>query len=187
MYLASKSPRRKELLQTLGVNFESINVDIEEIWDGTESAKSYVSRLAMGKARTAVQSATNNWPVLASDTEVVLDSRVLGKPDSIEHGVEILMSLSKQTHEVYSAVVLLQPDETVLVNVSHVTFRELSEKECRDYCELGEPMDKAGAYAIQGMGASFVTRFKGSYSAVMGLPLQETMQLLSATGLTSKK
>jgi septum formation protein len=178
LYLASRSPRRKALLRQLGVQFETLNVDIEEIWDGRESAEEYVSRLALDKARAGTERAEKEWPVLASDTEVVLDGKILGKPDNREHANLILMSLSGRTHEVYTAVVLKQRTEQIRLSLNRVSFRQLTEHESRCYCDSGEPNDKAGAYAIQGRAADFICRLEGSYSSVMGLPLNETAELI---------
>ena len=178
LYLASKSPRRRELLHKLGVEFEAITVDIEEIWDGRESAEKYVSRLALGKAQAGRQSVENDWPILASDTEVVLDGQILGKPQNIEDARRMLMSLSGRIHEVYTSVVLLQKKAELAVSINRVGFSQISLEKCLAYCDTGEPMDKAGAYAIQGNAAAFICSLEGSYSSVMGLPLSETAELI---------
>ena len=180
LYLASKSPRRRELLQQLGLEFETLAVDIEEIWDGKESARNYVSRLALDKARAGSALAAYNWPILASDTEVVLDDQILGKPDDVDDAVSMLMSLSRRSHEVYTADALLHETEQVSVIVNRVSFKKLTPEECQVYCDTGEPLDKAGAYAIQGKAAAFICRLEGSYSSVMGLPLAETAELLKS-------
>ncbi len=187
LYLASKSPRRQALLRQLGFEFETLAVDIEEIWNTKESAGAYVSRLALDKARAGKALATYRRPVLASDTEVVLDGQILGKPEDTEHAVSMLMSLSGRCHEVYSAVALVHATEQVLVSISQVRFKKLTEKECRAYCDTGEPFDKAGAYAIQGRAAAFVSRLKGSYSSVMGLPILETATLLKGLETNAKE
>jgi nucleoside triphosphate pyrophosphatase len=178
LYLASKSPRRKKLLKQLGVEFETLSVNIEEVWDGRESAHEYVSRLALEKARAGKVLAKNDLPILASDTEVVLDGKILGKPQNSADAIAMLMSLSGRSHEVYTAVALLQETEKIAVSVNRVSFKELTEEECRIYSDTGEPDDKAGAYAIQGKAAAFICSLEGSYSSVMGLPLIETEQLL---------
>lgn len=180
LYLASKSPRRRELLQQLDVVFETLAVDIEEIWDGKESAREYVSRLALQKAKAGKALAEKDWPILASDTEVVLDDLILGKPQSTEDAIDMLMSLSGRTHEVYTAVALLHAREQIAVSINRVSFKELTAAQCRAYCDTGEPDDKAGGYAIQGQAAAFVNRLEGSYSSVMGLPLCETVELLKS-------
>jgi septum formation protein len=180
LYLASKSPRRKELLKQLDVEFETLSVNIEEIWDGRESAHEYVSRLALEKARAGKVLAENDLPILASDTEVVLDGKILGKPQNSADAIAMLMSLSGRTHQVYTAVALLQETEKIAVSVNQVSFKELTEEECRIYSDTGEPEDKAGAYAIQGKAAAFICGLDGSYSSVMGLPIFETAQLLKS-------
>jgi septum formation protein len=180
LYLASRSPRRKELLKQLGVEFETLSVNIEEIWDGRESANQYVSRLALEKAEAGKVLAEKDLPILASDTEVVLDGKILGKPQNSADAIVMLMSLSGRSHEVYTAVALLQETEKIRVSVNQVSFKELTEEECRIYSDTGEPEDKAGAYAIQGKAAAFVTKLEGSYSGVMGLPLSETAELLNS-------
>lgn len=178
LYLASKSPRRRALLDKLGVEFEVIAVDVKEVWDGSESAEDYVCRLALAKASAGRQLAANSWPVLASDTEVVLDGKVLGKPGNVDEAVSMLLSLSGRTHEVLTSVTLLNQSAEMIVSVNRVKFRVLTKSECRAYCNTGEPLDKAGAYAIQGRAAAFVSRLDGSYSSVMGLPLAATAKLL---------
>lgn len=180
LYLASKSPRRRELLQQLGVVFETLAVDIEEIWDGKESAREYVSRLALQKAKAGKAFAEKDWPILASDTEVVLEDLILGKPQSTEDAIDMLMSLSARTHEVYTAVALVHATEQIAVSINRVSFKELTAAQCRAYCDTGEPCDKAGGYAIQGQAAAFINRLEGSYSSVMGLPLTETAELLKS-------
>ena len=180
LYLASRSPRRSELLKQLTVEFETLAVDVDEIWDGKESAEEYVSRLALDKARAGRELAENDWPILASDTEVVLDGKILGKPDNTNHAISMLMSLSGRSHEVYTAIALLHQAEEVTVSINRVSFKALSEDECRAYCGTGEPLGKAGAYAIQGRAAEFICRLEGSYSSVMGLPLSETAELIKS-------
>jgi septum formation protein len=179
-YLASASPRRRELLAQLGVEFQTIRVDIDEIWDGKETARRYVSRLAQEKALAAKKLAQHSWPILAADTEVVLDNQILGKPENTESARSMLMSLSGRTHEVLSAVVLLQETAQLVVSLNRVSFRDISTQECENYCASGEPLDKAGGYGIQGKAAIFINRLEGSYSSVMGLPLRETASLLNA-------
>ncbi len=180
MYLASKSPRRRQLLERLGLEFETLTIDIEEIWDGRESAREYVSRLASGKARAGQGIAENHWPVLASDTEVVLDGQILGKPDNIEHAMHMLLSLSGRSHDVYTAVALLHEVEQIVISKNRVSFKELTADECAAYCNTGEPFGKAGAYAIQGYAANFISRLEGSYSSVMGLPMAETAAMIKS-------
>lgn len=196
IYLASRSPRRRELLRQLGVAFEELLAhemhgdDVDETPVIGESADVYVMRIARAKAALGWrQIAARNLPVhpvLAADTSVVLDGEILGKPDDAEHGHRILRRLSGKTHQVLTAVAVAQDDrmETAL-SVSAVEFRVLGEAEIRDYVAGGEPLDKAGAYAIQGRAAEFVRTLSGSYSAIMGLPLIATADLLWRFGIAS--
>ena len=179
IYLASKSPRRRQLLTLLGVSFEIIAVDIHEQWDGLEPAADYVQRLALEKAQAAKARVAAGRPVLAADTEVVIDNEILGKPADKAAAMAMLKKLSGRSHQVLSAVALIDDAEHITLNSNRVSFKLLSPSECDSYCETGEPYDKAGGYAIQGRAAAFVTRLQGSYSGVMGLPLQETARLLS--------
>jgi len=178
LYLASKSPRRKLLLQQLGIEFEVVDVNIDEIPGISESALDYVRRIALEKAVACRQSITKNLPILTADTEVVLDNRILGKPVTREAAVRMLQSLSGRDHQVHTAVVLLRDVPVTIVNSSRVWFRPLTLQECQDYCDTCHPLDKAGAYGIQDKAAGFIQRFEGSYSGVMGLPLMETAKLL---------
>lgn len=178
IYLASTSPRRKQLLEQIGIDFETIDIDIDETWDGREPAKTYVKRIALEKARAARSKIQNNLPVLAADTSVVLDNLILGKAETKEEAAEMLGQLSGRTHHVYTAVALITETEQVCLNVSHVSFRPLSDADILQYCETEEPLGKAGAYAIQGKAAAFIERLEGSYSGVMGLPLYEVAEIL---------
>ena len=189
IYLASRSPRRRELLAQLGVEFEIVDVEIDESWNGSEPARCYVRRLALEKARAGRVSIKEPLPVLAADTEVELDGEILGKPSDQADAIRMLRSLSGRTHSVYSAIALNTGEsEQSAVTLSRVSFKPLSLSECEDYVAGGEPMDKAGAYAIQGRAAAFITRLEGSYSGVMGLPLFETAMLLGSaiTGNSGK-
>jgi len=177
LYLASQSPRRREILQQIGVQFEVLAVAVPEHWDGQESAYDYVIRVALAKAR-AGRALAGGQPVLAADTEVQLNNVILGKPADKAAAMIMLQQLSGRSHQVLTAVALAHYAETVIVNTSVVSFRTLSHDECEAYCESGEPYDKAGAYAIQGRAAAFVTRLQGSFSGVMGLPRFDTTQLL---------
>ncbi len=178
LYLASKSPRRKDLLQQLGIEFDIVDVNIDEIPGPGESAVDYVRRIAIEKAVACRQHAPRNLPVLAADTEVILDDRILGKPSNMDEAVEMLLSLSGRDHLVHTAVVLLRDTPEALVSSSRVWFKLLTPEECLHYCQTCQPLDKAGAYGIQDKAAGFISRFEGSYSGVMGLPLAETRQLL---------
>jgi len=185
IYLASKSPRRRELLQQLGINFEVLCVDVDETMRDGESPVVYAERLALEKARAGreVQTADRYLPTLGADTIVVASGTVLGKPADREQAIEMLMLLSGSTHQVISAVAVADAREVVASSVSRVTFRTLTRHECEAYWETGEPQDKAGAYAIQGLAAMFIVRLEGSYSGVMGLPLYETTNLLNEFGI----
>jgi septum formation protein len=178
LYLASKSPRRRHLLGQLGIEFEVLDVSIDEIPGQDESPAGYVRRIAEEKAAAGRQFAPPGAAVLAADTEVILDGRILGKPADMDGAVAMLQSLAGRDHEVYTAVVLLRPDMKLVLNKNRVWFREISRQECEDYCRTCRPLDKAGAYGIQDKGAGFIRRLEGSFSGVMGLPLAETKRLL---------
>jgi len=191
IYLASRSPRRRELLTQIGVRYslllfrsrpESKEEVNEDPLDG-EAPPAYVERVARAKAesgwRRMMQRNLPQAPVLAADTTVALDGRIFGKPASREEAAEMLAALSGKRHEVLTAVALAQGEwlESVL-QVSEVEFKKLGDEEIRQYVATGECDDKAGAYAIQGRAARFIADMRGSYSGVMGLPLYETCQLL---------
>ncbi|EOV0677051.1 nucleoside triphosphate pyrophosphatase [Cronobacter dublinensis] len=180
LYLASGSPRRQELLGMLGVSFERLVPGVEEQRAEKEAPQDYVTRLARDKARAGVALAAHDLPVLGADTIVVLDGDVLEKPRDAAHAAEMLRRLSGQTHQVMTAVALadsLRVRERLVI--TRVTFRALTAQDIATYVESGEPMDKAGAYGIQGLGGCFVRSIEGSYHAVVGLPLVETWELLS--------
>jgi septum formation protein len=187
IYLASGSPRRRELLRQIGVTFRVIGAELDETAFQGESALAYVSRLAQAKARVGWERSRDlgTAPVLAADTAVVLDTRILGKPAGLNDAMAMLLELSGRAHEVLTAVALRTTAGLDLaVSHSTVTFRSIDPSEARAYWETGEPSDKAGAYAIQGFAAIFISDLKGSYSGVMGLPLFETAALLKAAGVT---
>lgn len=180
LYLASGSPRRRELLALLDVPFEVLKIEVEEQRQPDESVQEYVQRLAQDKARAGVKVAPQDLPVLGADTIVVLNGQVLEKPRDTAHAQQILSALSGQQHQVITAVSLAdQQDMLSVMVVTDVTFRVLSQLEISNYIATGEPMDKAGAYGIQGKGGCFVRSITGSYHAVVGLPLVETHELLS--------
>lgn len=184
LILASASPRRQALLKQVGIAFRQQVAEIDETPLDNEAAEDYVLRLALEKARTVRQhSVTDGLPVLGADTAVVIDGRPLGKPESLAHARQMLQLLSGREHRVMSAVALVRSREAVQLSVSRVWFRPLSENEIDAYWRTGEPQDKAGAYAIQGVGAIFIERLEGSYTGVMGLPLYETGQLLQDFGI----
>lgn len=191
IYLASRSPRRRDLLKQIGVPFELLllredlrrGADVDETPLADESPGAYVLRIAKEKAAMAVRQIAYRGlpqkPALAADTSVVFDSQIVGKPDDAEHAARILRALSGREHQVLTAVAIaLREQIETQISVSSVWFRELSEADIRRYCASGEPLDKAGAYAVQGRAGAFVTRIAGSYSGIMGLPLAETTELL---------
>lgn len=184
IYLASASPRRRELLEQIGVCYELIVAPVDESRRGDEAPESYVSRMALAKARAGFERRKDARPVLGADTAVAVDGAVLGKPRDRDDALAMLRRLSGRTHHVYTAVALVDGRrEASRLSVSAVSFRVLNDDECARYWSSGEPADKAGAYAIQGRGAVFVSRLEGSYSGVMGLPLFETAELLREFGI----
>nr|WP_310617730.1 Maf family protein [Pantoea cypripedii] len=180
LYLASGSPRRRELLTQLGLQFERLITHVEEQRLPAEAAEVYVRRLAADKACAGVAVAPQDLPVLGADTIVVLNGEVLEKPADAAHATRMLSKLSGQTHQVMTAVTLADHRQQLdCLVVTDVTFRKITAEEIAHYIASGEPMDKAGAYGIQGMGGNFVRKINGSYHAVVGLPLVETGELLS--------
>lgn len=180
LYLASGSPRRRELLTQLGLRFERLSTQVEELKRPDEQAEAYVRRLACEKAQAGVAVAERDLPVLGADTIVVLNGEVLEKPEDQADAAKILTKLSGQTHQVLTAVALA--DKASILDclvATDVTFRTLTAEDIAAYIASGEPMDKAGAYGIQGLGGNFVRKINGSYHAVVGLPLVETAELLS--------
>ena len=184
IYLASSSPRRRELLAQLGVAFETIIADIDESLQPGETADAYVCRMAGGKTTAALERLpARRAPVLGADTIVVVDRQILGKPTNQESAVTMLHRLSGRAHDVLTAVAISDGErKSVAVSRTVVTFRDLSDAEINAYWATGEPRDKAGGYGIQGLGAVFIETIHGSYSGVMGLPLFETASLLNAFG-----
>jgi len=182
IYLASRSPRRAELLQQIGVEFQLHDIDIDESRLPGESASEYVCRMATTKARVAAEQIAQqqgSYMVLAADTAIALDDDIIGKPADRDQCRCILEQLSARQHLVLTAVALATAENIALrLTSNQVSFRALSAQEIKSYCATTEPMDKAGAYAIQGKAALFVDHLEGSYSAVMGLPLFETAELL---------
>lgn len=190
--LASRSPRRQQLLAQLGVAFEVLDVEVDERWDGEEPARLHVPRLALEKARAGVACLPGSPrpPVLAADTAVVLDDEVLGKAEDAQGARRMLERLSSRAHQVYTAVALDPGDgrpARVALSVSTVCMAPLSPAELGHYLASGEPLGKAGGYAIQGLAAAFIARLEGSYSGVMGLPLYETAALLREAGLGGER
>ena len=183
--LASASPRRAELLRAAGIDFDVRPADIDEAILPGESPSEYVSRLAEAKAR-AVHARDSERTVLAADTAVVVDGQIMGKPFDEADAKRMLRLIGGRTHEVLTAVSVFHPGQIVetRVDVTTVEFGELSEADIAWYVSSGEPMDKAGAYAVQGLASRFVTRVEGSYSNVVGLPISLVYQMLTTKLLT---
>ncbi|HDU8695799.1 TPA: septum formation inhibitor Maf [Morganella morganii subsp. morganii] len=179
IYLASTSPRRRELIRLLNVLCETLSPCIDEIRRDGEPAADYVVRLAREKAQAGVALAAEDRPVIGSDTIVVLGGDILEKPRDAAHAFAMLSALSGCTHQVMTAVAVSDRFRTLsTLIVTDVTFRRLSDDEINEYIQTGEPMDKAGAYGIQGLGGRYVRKINGSYHAVVGLPLVETEELI---------
>ncbi len=191
IYLASQSPRRRELLKQIGINFELLllradprrNVDVDETPIGDEKPEDYVQRVSRAKAEAGFRVLRLRnlppFPVLAADTTVTIDGKILGKPDNDEHAAEMLARLSGREHQVHSAVAIATDEHVeVALSTSTVRFTALSEERIRRYLLTHEYRDKAGGYGIQGFAGAFIEHISGSYSGVMGLPLFETVQLL---------
>jgi septum formation protein len=183
VYLASGSPRRRELLQQIGVPFLLLSAGVDESPLPEELPAAYVSRLAAAKAAAGWNGGLDA-PVLAADTAVVLDGEIIGKPRDEGDAANMLLKLSGRTHEVLTAVALRSTGgNEIRLSRSTVTFRIIEAAEARGYWRSGEPRDKAGGYAIQGFAAIFISNLQGSYSGVMGLPLFETAELLRSAGI----
>lgn len=195
IYLASQSPRRRELLKQIGVNFEMLllrndprrNTSVDETPLPGELPTDYVQRICRAKAEVAWETLLFRnlppFPVLTADTTVVLDNKIIGKPNNREEAAFILRDLSGRQHQVLSAVALAFEERLELrLNTTSVTFAPLEEERIRRYLLTNESHDKAGAYGIQGQAAAFIQRIEGSYSSVMGLPLFETVELLRSFG-----
>ena len=185
-YLASQSPRRRELLSQAGYRFELVRADIPEQPANGETPSDYALRIAVDKARAGQRRAPLPVPVLAADTDVSIDGQILGKPRDEDDAVRMLLALSDRAHQVCSAVALAHAGgvETE-ITVTQVMFVEIDEAMARRYWATGEPADKAGAYAIQGRGARLIREIRGSYTGVVGLPLAETCELLARFGIQS--
>jgi septum formation protein len=180
LILASGSPRRKDLLADLNLEFKIIPTEIPEIPCPEETARSFSRRMARRKTELVSSFYPHNW-VLGADTVVVLEKQIFGKPEHSRQAKKFLQSLSGKTHQVITSFCLLNRAEkkTVTVSVStRVTFKSLSAQEINWYIRTGEPLDKAGAYAIQGKGAFCVEKIQGSYTNVVGLPVTEVLEAL---------
>jgi len=195
IYLASQSPRRRELLKQVGINFEMLlmrsdprrNMAVDETPHAGEQPENYVRRVAQAKAEMGYSALRFRnlppFPVLAADTAVTLDGKIFGKPESVDHAAEMLGQFSGREHQVLSAVAVVMDEHIeVSVSISAVRFVTLSEERIRRYLLTREYTGKAGGYAIQGIAGAFIENLSGSYSGVMGLPLFETVQLLQRFG-----
>ena len=195
IYLASKSPRRRELLNQIGVHFELLimreqapRIDVDEVPLRDETAHAYVQRIVLLKAAAAVKvMRERRLPqrlILTADTTVTIDGAVLGKPVDRDDAVRMLKRLAGDSHQVLTAIAVAFDKEVKhVLSTSFVSFAPLSEDEIKRYVDSGEPMDKAGGYAVQGLAAKFIAKLSGSYSGVVGLPLYETTALLRQCGL----
>ena len=184
IYLASLSKQRCELLEQIKINYQQVAINVAETQHFQESPPDYVSRLALSKARAGRLAVSTEHPILGADTAIVCDGQVFGKPVDQNAAISMLELLSGHCHQVMTAVALVTATfERVRLNISQVYFRQLSEADIQAYVATGEPLDKAGSYAIQGLGSVFIERIEGSYSGVMGLPLYETATLLAEIGI----
>ncbi len=186
IYLCSKSPRRQELLRQIGVTFSLLEVDIDETPNPAETPQRYVVRLAQEKAMAgwADSARASMAPVLGADTTVVCAGEIMGKPEGKAHGLLMLSKQSGVTVQVITAVCIVKEGNIInYISKSNVVFREISSDEIKAYWSTGEPIDKAGGWAIQGKGAIFIKSLEGSYSGVMGLPLFETAKCLKSIGI----
>ena len=186
-YLASRSPRRVQMLREAGYRFDCLPADVEEVARAGESPAQDARRLARDKAQAALRKlgSANAAPmVLGADTDVALDGHILGKPADRQSAVDMLLALSGRSHEVHSAVALAGSGQQLIdATCTEVHFGRITRAEAEAYWDSGEPADKAGAYAIQGLAGRWVREIRGSYSGVVGLPLYETMQLLRRVGI----
>ncbi len=187
VWLASRSPRRRELLDQLGIRHQPLDIDTDESVLPGEAPSAYVTRIAREKALAGVrimqQQALEPRPVLAADTSVILDQQILGKPGTAEVAREMLERLSNRTHDVMTAIAIATQEQILTsISVSQVRFARLSTAVIDAYINSGEPLDKAGGYAIQGAAAAFISHLSGSYSGVMGLPLHDVYRLLGQLG-----
>ncbi len=184
IHLASSSPRRHEILTAMGLRFTAAGVDIDEIRYEGEPVADMVVRLAIAKAAAARENLDQSLPIIGADTAVVIGDQVLGKPGSQDEAVQMLASLSGRSHTVLTGVALDYAGVVrTTTSLTEVRFREISPDEAQSYWQSGEPLDKAGAYAVQGVAGIFVEELSGSYSGVVGLPVFETAALLADAGL----
>ena len=193
IYLASKSPRRTELLQQVGVEHKIIDIEVDENIDRSNSPEENVRALSVLKCQEGVRKVITedmpSFPVLAADTIVVLGDKVFGKPESESDAISMLLKLSGKTHIVMTAVTvgIISKDQAKFhtINVaSNVEFAKLTEIDCKEYCKTNEPFDKAGGYGIQGYGSAFIKKIDGSYSNIVGLPIHEVVELFKELGIS---
>lgn len=183
-HLASRSPRRVQMLREAGYRFDALPADVAEVARAGESPAAFARRMAIDKARAAQLRAADLLPVLGADTDVSVDGEILGKPRDRDDAVEMLLRLSDRAHEVHSAVAVVQGATQHLDSTcTQVVFGPVTRDDALAYWESGEPVDKAGAYAVQGIAARWVREIRGSYSGVVGLPLFETVRLLARVGV----
>ena len=186
IYLASKSPRRTELLQQIGVEHQILDIDVDEKINRSNSPKANVRALSVLKCqegvRKIISERKSSFPVLAADTIVVLGDKIFGKPREESDAINMLLKLSGKTHLVMTAVTIgIMTEEAkfhTIIVTSRVEFAKLTASDCKEYCDTGEPFDKAGGYGIQGYGSAFIRKLNGSYSNIVGLPIHEVVQLL---------
>ena len=203
LYVASQSPRRRTLIEQLGISYAPLDIEIDEQARQGETPQEYVMRMAIEKARKGRLTADDQRvPVLGADTCIVFNHQIIGKIENREAGIALLKQLSSHRHTVLTGIALVGPEiesdtdsgekhsekngpekELVRLNKSTVTFRAISDEECDRYWDSGEPLGKAGGYAIQGMAAAFIKKLEGSYSGVMGLPLCELTELMQEFGI----
>jgi septum formation protein len=193
IYLASKSPRRTELLQQIGVKHKIIDIEVDENISSSNSPQENVRALSVLKCQEGVRKViiddVCSYPVLAADTIVVLGDKVFGKPESESDAISMLLKLSGKTHIVMTAVTvgIISKDQAKFhtINVaSNVEFAKLTEIDCKEYCKTNEPFDKAGGYGIQGYGSAFIKKIDGSYSNIVGLPIHEVVELFKELGIS---
>ena len=193
IYLASKSPRRTELLQQIGVEHKIIDIEVDENISSSNSPQENVRALSVLKCQEGVRKVitddVGSFPVLAADTIVVLGDKVFGKPESESEAISMLLKLSGKTHIVMTGVTvgIISKDQAKFhtINVaSNVEFTKLTEIDCKEYCKTNEPFDKAGSYGIQGYGSAFIKKIDGSYSNIVGLPIHEVVELFKELGLS---
>ena len=193
IYLASKSPRRTELLQQIGVEHKIIDIEVDENISSSNSPQENVRALSVLKCQEGVRKViiddVGSFPVLAADTIVVLGDKVFGKPESKSDAISMLLKLSGKTHIVMTAVTvgIISKDQAKFhtINVaSNVEFAKLTEIDCKEYCKTNEPFDKAGGYGIQGYGSTFIKKIDGSYSNIVGLPIHEVVELFKELGIS---